>query len=141
MKKFLLLFVVFCLLISAMAVAADGTCETTPEEPKGPFKVTYEANNCLAAVPADCAEYMAGDEVTVLFEPVKYKDNLLFYGWDWDNDGIPDFGYEYNTFEMPEEDVTMKAICISPWATADPAPAPAPAPIPFPPCPCFWCCF
>ena len=137
MKKFLLLFVVFCLLFSAMAVYAD-TCATTPEEPKGPFKVTYEANDCLAAVPCDGGEYMAGADVTVLFEPVQYKDNLLFYGWDWDNDGIPDFGYKYNTFKMPEKDVTMKAICISPWATNDPAPEPEPI-IPF--CPCFFCCW
>ncbi len=133
MKKSLLLFVVFCLLFSAMAVSADNTCATTPAEPKGPFTVTYEANNCLAAVPCDGAEYMAGADVTVLFQPVQYKDNLLFYGWDWDNDGIPDFGYEYNTFKMPEKDVTLKAICISPWATNNPAPAPAPAP-------CVPCC-
>ena len=106
MKKSLLLFVVFCLLFSAMAVSAD-TCATAPAEPKGPFTVTYEANNGLAAVPCDGAEYMAGDAVTVLFDPVQYKDNLLFYGWDWDNDGIPDFGYEYNNFKMPEKNVRI----------------------------------
>ena len=147
MKKFLLLFVVFCLLFSAMAVAADNTCTTTEPEVKGPFTVTYEGNYCLAAVPTDCDEYMAGDEVTVKFDPVQYMDNLLFYGWDWDNDGIADFGYEYNTFKMPENDVTMKAICISPWPVQaaetepEPAPAPAPAPVlpPFAPCP--WFCF
>ena len=85
--------------------------EPAAEEPAG-FKVTYLENECLAEVPVDENAYAAGDEVTVLFEPVQYKDYLVFYGWDIDDDGIADFGYNYNKFAMPEEDVELKAICI-----------------------------
>ena len=77
------------------------------------YSVTYLENDCLAETPVDESTYTAGDEVTVLFEPVAYKDYLIFYGWDIDDDGIADFGYNFNKFEMPENDVELKAICIA----------------------------
>lgn len=76
------------------------------------FTVTYEGNNCLAKVPTDGNVYQPGDKVTVLFEPVEYMTGLIFTGWDWDGDGVADFGYYYNQFEMPKKDVVLKAICI-----------------------------
>ncbi len=85
--------------------------EPVAEAPAG-FKVTYLENDCLAEVPTDEKTYAAGDEVTCLFEPVAYKDYLIFYGWDIDDDGIADYGYYYDKFNMPEEDVELKAICI-----------------------------
>lgn len=85
--------------------------EEVAEEPAG-FKVVYLPNECLAEVPTDEKTYAAGEEVTVLFEPVQYKDYLIFYGWDWDDDGIADYGYYFNKFNMPEKDVELKAICI-----------------------------
>lgn len=96
-------------------VEAPAEAEET-DTADGSYTVTYLENNCLAEVPTDEATYAAGDEVTVLFEPVQYKDYLIFYGWDWDNDGFADFGYNYNTFEMPEKDVELKAICISAYS-------------------------
>ena len=120
MKKTFLLFVLLCLLVSAMAVSADGGCDTscndqacdpcTQECPK--HKVTYDTNNCLVVAPIDCCEYGYAEKVDVKFEPVQYKTGLIFYGWDWDNDGVADFGYNYNSFLMPDKDVTLKAICI-----------------------------
>jgi hypothetical protein len=76
------------------------------------YTVTYLENDCLAEVPVDDSTYAAGTEVTVKFEPVQYKDYLIFYGWDIDDDGVADFGYNYKTFEMPDKDVELKAICI-----------------------------
>ena len=93
-------------------VAEEAVAEEAAEEEAAGFTVTYNANNCLAEVPTDEAAYAAGDEVTVLFEPVQYKDYLIFYGWDIDDDGVADFGYNYDKFEMPEEDVELKAICL-----------------------------
>ncbi len=88
--------------------AADPVCE------KPGFKVTYLGNNCLAEVPADDKSYAAGETVTVLFEPVKYMDYKVFYGWDMNDDGIADFGYSYKTFAMPDKDIELKAICVAP---------------------------
>jgi len=127
MKKTFLLLIVFCLLISAMAVSANNcssstaSCDPCTEEcPK--HKVTYEANNCLVVVPTDCNEYGYAERVNVLFQPVQYKTGLIFYGWDWDYDGVADFGYNYSSFLMPDRDVTLRAICIPQYY----APAPAP---------------
>ena len=102
-KSILILALCFVMLFAVAAVSAD-------------YTVTYLENDCLAEVPTDENSYLAGDEVTVLFEPVQYKDYLIFYGWDIDDDGIADFGYNYDKFEMPEEDVELKAICIGAYA-------------------------
>ena len=127
-KSILILALCFVMLFMAAVVSAQET-EVPAEEPaveepaaeepaeeaaaaSDGFKVTYLENDCLAEVPTDEAAYAAGDEVTVLFEPVQYKDYLIFFGWDINDDGIADFGYNYNKFEMPEKDVELKAICI-----------------------------
>ena len=103
-KSILVLALCFVMLFAVAAVSAQEAAEG--------FTVTYLENDCLAEVPTDEAKYAAGDEVTVLFEPVAYKDYLIFYGWDIDDDGIADFGYNFNKFNMPEKDVELKAICI-----------------------------
>ena len=146
MKKFILILALCFMLMFAVAAVSAQEAEETPvvseetvevpaetaeetteapvetaegtEEADECFKVTYAENDCLAVVPCDNATYAAGEEVTVLFEPVQYKDYLIFYGWDWDDDGIADFGYNYNTFKMPEGDVELKAICIAPYGGA-----------------------
>ena len=122
MKKSLLLFVVFCLLFSAMAVsAADpdctscGTSKCDPCVEECKFRVRYDIGDCLAVAPIDCDEHAYAEKVCVKFEPVQYKNGLIFYGWDWDGDNIVDFGYENNSFLMPMHDVTLKAICIPQW--------------------------
>ncbi len=107
-KALVILTLVFALMVSAVAFADDAASYT----------VVYNGNDCVADVPTDENSYAAGDEVTVLFEPITYKDYLIFYGWDIDDDGIADFGYNYNTFEMPEGDVELKAICVSGYAAA-----------------------
>lgn len=111
MKRIFALVICLCLLLSVSVAYA--------QEPT--YYVNYVENDCLAAVPVDDQAYIAGQEVTVLFEPVAYKDYLIFYGWDIDNDGNADFGYNYNTFIMPENDVEMKAICIPAWGNYAPA--------------------
>ena len=116
MKKTIhVLALCFVMLLAVAAVSAQ-EAEVPAEEPVAEeaagFKVTYLENDCLAEVPTDENAYAAGDEVTVLFEPVQYKDYLIFYGWDIDDDGVADFGYNFNKFNMPEEDVELKAICI-----------------------------
>ena len=126
-KSILILALCFVLMFAVAVVSAQDTEapaeepvaeEPVAEEPAG-FKVTYLENNCLAEVPTDEKAYAAGEEVTVLFEPVKYKDYLVFYGWDWDDDGVADYGYYYDKFNMPEKDVELKAICIAPvWGAA-----------------------
>ncbi len=103
-KSILIMALCFVMLFAVAAVSAQD------------YTVTYLENDCLAAVPTDEAKYAAGDEVTVLFEPVEYKDYLIFFGWDIDDDGVADFGYNFNKFEMPEEDVELKAICIGAYA-------------------------
>ena len=100
-KSILVLALCFVMMFAVAAVSAQDF-----------YTVTYLENDCLAEVPTDDSTYAAGSEVTVLFEPVKYKDYLIFYGWDINDDGIADFGYNYKTFEMPEQDVELKAICI-----------------------------
>ena len=110
---FVMMFVVAAVSAQEAEVPADEAVaeEAVAEEAAG-FKVTYLENDCLAEVPTDENAYAAGDEVTVLFEPVQYKDYLIFYGWDINNDGVADFGYNYDKFNMPESDVELKAICI-----------------------------
>ena len=116
MKRYLIAILCICLLAAAsVASAQDG------------YKVTYVGNNCLASVPTDERTYKAGEYVSVLFDPVTYMNGLIFYGWDWNNDGVADFGYAYNTFNMPAKDVEMKAICILPYSP-EPAPHPHPGP-------------
>ena len=99
-KSILILALVFVMMFAVAAVSAQD------------YTVTYLENDCLAEVPTDSATYAAGDTVTVLFEPVAYKDYLIFFGWDIDDDGNADFGYNYKEFTMPEGDVELKAICI-----------------------------
>ncbi len=118
MKRYIFAILCICLLAAASVASA--------QEPAF-YKVTYEGNNCLASVPTDTNTYSAGTPVTVLFDPVTYMNGLIFYGWDWNNDGVADFGYAYNTFNMPAKDVTMKAICILPYSP-EPAPHPHPGP-------------
>ena len=117
MKRFI--FVILCICLLAAATAAYAQEAAT-------YKVTYYGNNYLASVPTDEKEYKAGEYVSVMFDPVTYMNGLIFYGWDWNNDGIADFGYAYNNFNMPARNVEMKAICISPYY--EPAPQPAPCP-------------
>ena len=100
-KSILVLALCFVMLFAVAAVSAQDF-----------YTVTYDGNNCLAEVPVDENTYAGGTEVTVLFEPVKYKDYLIFYGWDINDDKIADFGYNYDKFPMPDTDVTLKAICI-----------------------------
>ena len=119
MKKLIFALLCICLLVSAAVAFAEGEGYT----------VKYYRNNCLAEVPEDETVYQYGDEVEVLFEPVEYSNGLIFYGWDWNDDGIADFGYNYRYFEMPKKDVKLKAICISPYYAA---------PDPCPNC-CWWC--
>lgn len=119
MKRFIFAILCICLLAAASVASA--------QEAAG-YKVTYLGNNCLASVPTDENTYKAGETVTVMFDPVTYMNGLIFYGWDWNNDGVADFGYAYNSFSMPSKDVEMKAICISPYSAPAPAPCPAPRP-------------
>ena len=125
MKKSILILALCFVLMFAVAVVSAQDTEAPAEEPVAEepaaegFKVTYLENDCLAEVPTDEKAYAAGEEVTVLFEPVQYKDYLIFYGWDWDDDGVADYGYYYDKFNMPEKDVELKAICIAPvWGAA-----------------------
>ncbi len=137
-KSILILALCFVLMFAVAAVSAQEGTEPAPaeetlteepvaeeaeksaEEPAG-FTVTYLENDCLAEVPTDETAYAAGDEVTVKFEPVQYKDYLIFYGWDIDDDGWADFGYNFDKFTMPEENVELKAICIGvSWGKACP---------------------
>ncbi|MBR6091052.1 MAG: hypothetical protein IKP86_14030 [Anaerolineaceae bacterium] len=123
MKRYIILILCICLLAIASAASA--------QNPEG-YKVTYIGNNCLASVPTDERVYQAGEYVTVMFDPVTYMNGLIFYGWDWNNDGVADFGYAYNNFNMPARDVEMKAICITPYSGPQ-----APAA----PCGGYWGCW
>lgn len=135
MKKIIFALLCVCLLAAATTVFAGGETEG--------YTVKYYHNNCLAEVPEDDTVYQYGDEVEVLFEPVEYMNGLIFYGWDWNDDGIADFGYSWRYFDMPKKDVKLKAICITPYyGPSEPvcpcpgccAPAPHPHhPFPFPP--------
>ena len=121
MKKIIFVLLCVCLLAAASAVFAEGETEG--------YTVKYYHNNCLAEVPEDETVYQYGDEVEVLFEPVEYMNGLIFYGWDWNDDGIADFGYSYRYFNMPKKDVKLKAICITPYyGPSEPV------------CPCPGCC-
>ncbi len=105
-KALVMLTLIFALMVSAVAFAQDDAS----------YSVVYNANDCVAEVPTDGNSYAAGDEVTVLFEPIAYKDYLVFYGWDINDDGIADFGYNYKTFTMPAENVELKAVCLTAYA-------------------------
>ena len=125
MKKSILILALCFVLMFAVAAVSAQDAEVPAEEPVAEettgFKVTYLENDCLAEVPVDENVYAAGDEVTVLFEPVQYKDYLVFYGWDIYDDGWADFGFNFDKFEMPEEDVELKAICIAvSWGSSCP---------------------
>ena len=130
MKKSILVLALCFVMLFAVAAVSAQEAEVPAEEPVAEeavaeeaagFKVTYLENDCLAEVPTDENAYAAGDEVTVLFEPVQYKDYLVFYGWDIDDDGWADFGYNFDKFTMPEEDVELKAICIGvSWGSSCP---------------------
>ena len=130
MKKSILVLALCFVMLFAVAAVSAQEAEVPAEEPVAEeavaeeaagFKVTYLENDCLAEVPTDENAYAAGDEVTVLFEPVQYKDYLIFYGWDIDDDGVADFGYNFNKFNMPENDVELKAICIGvSWGSSCP---------------------
>ncbi len=125
MKRIIFALLCVCLLAMAASVYAGG-------DPEG-YSVKYYKNNCLAEVPEDETLYQYGDEVEVLFEPVEYMNGLIFYGWDWNDDGIADFGYSYRNFTMPKKDVKMKAICITPYyGNPQPAPHPWYGPVPMP---------
>lgn len=113
MKRLLFAILCICLLAAASVASAQDNQW---------YQVTYVGNNCLASVPTDDNQYTAGVNVTVKFDPVTYMDGLIFYGWDWNNDGVADFGYAYNNFTMPAKDVEMKAICISSYSYAPAAP-------------------
>jgi len=126
-KSILILALCFVLMFAVAAVSAQDVEEPVAEESvveepvaeepaaEG-FKVTYLENNCLAEVPTDENTYAAGDDVEVLFEPVQYKDYLIFHGWDINDDGVADFGYNFKNFVMPEKDVELKAICLGGYA-------------------------
>ena len=111
MKKSFLVFLLCFVLMFAVAAVSAQDAEPVEEAVDG-FKVTYLENDCLAEVPVDEKMYAAGDEVTALFEPVAYKDYLIFFGWDVDGDGVADLGYNFDKFIMPEKDAELKAICI-----------------------------
>ena len=113
MKRLLIAILCICLLAAATVASA--------QDDKF-YQVTYVGNNCLASVPTDENQYKAGTNVSVKFDPVTYKDGLIFYGWDWNNDGVADFGYAYNNFTMPAKDVEMKAICIGAYSYAPATP-------------------
>lgn len=98
--------------VAEEAVVEEAVAEEPVAEETAGFKVIYLENDCLAAVPTDENVYAAGDEVTALFEPVTYRDYLIFFGWDLDDDGVADLGYDFNKFEMPEGDIELKAICL-----------------------------
>ena len=127
MKRLIFAILCICLLAAASVASAQEA-----------YTVTYLGNNCLASVPTDEGSYKAGDTVTVLFDPVTYMNGLIFYGWDWNNDGVADFGYAYNTFSMPSKNVEMKAICIAPYSAPAPAPHYHPYPHPWWPAPRPW---
>ena len=110
MKKYVLILALF---FGSLFITAT----VSAQETQG-YTITYLKNDCLAEVPTDEKAYAAGEEVTVLFEPVQYKDYLIFFGWDINNDGIADFGYNYNKFVMPEKDIELQAICIAAWGTS-----------------------
>ncbi len=95
----------------ALWIKTADPAPTAAPKPRTCFKVTYAGNNCLAGVPIDNKCYELGDLVTILFEPVEYMNGLIFSGWDMDDDGNADFGYNYPTFAMPNRDVTLKAVC------------------------------
>lgn len=140
-RSVLFLLIVVILLVSAVSVGAQNcpapdclpqNCPCNPvnspcpQVPAGPFCVIYHTNNCLRSAPIDGKGYYYGDTVKVLFEPVLYKDNVWFYGWSHTPNGYANYGYNYDTFQMPAQNVDLYAICI-PVYYAPAAPAEPPA--------------
>ncbi len=117
MKKYSVVILAFVLVLLML-------CSAVQAEDAATYKVTYHENNCLASVPTDEKVYKEGDTVTTLFEPVTYKDYLTFYGWSFTENGQAQFGYSYNTFTMPANDINLYAICISGNSYSKPAPRP-----------------
>ena len=128
MKKIVVIlsFVIIFGMVSAAPVFAQN-CEncknckncdnlTNPcQKDLGTYCVTYHENNCLNAVPIDTKGYRYGETVTVLFEPVLYKDGLIFYGWSHTPNGYANYGYAYDQFVMPAKNIDLYAICIVPY--------------------------
>ncbi|GAP41507.1 InlB B-repeat-containing protein [Flexilinea flocculi] len=132
MKKNFVVFLVLVVLFSTSFAASaedcscpcqQGTvsvencesCSNPCSKELGTYCVTYHPNNCLLSVPVDQNAYHYGDTVTVLFDPVLYKDGLIFYGWSHTPNGNANYGYAYNQFMMPAQNVDLYAICITPY--------------------------
>jgi len=119
MKKFRFVFIFIFILIFGTSIAVFAqdcnNCANPCAKDLGTYCVTYHENNCLRAVPIDQNGYKYGDTVTVLFEPVLYKDGLIFYGWSHSPNGYANYGYAYNQFIMPAQNVDLYAICIVPY--------------------------
>lgn len=93
-------------------VCEQKTCGDT----SGKYCVRYHTNNCLESGPVDTRTYSYGETVTVLFDPVIYKANgTIFHGWSHYPYGPAQYGYAYNQFRMPNRDVDLYAICITPY--------------------------
>jgi len=109
---------------AGIAVSTEGCndCSNPCAKGLGAYCVTYHANNCLMTVPIDQNLYHYGDTVTVLFDPVLYKDGLIFYGWSHTPNGYANYGYAYNQFRMPAQNVDLYAICITPYYGPQPNP-------------------
>lgn len=109
MKKKLSISIILALLVLVSIVIVSSA---QASEGIKPVTVTYHENNCLAKVPEDKQSYFPGDTVTVVFDPVEYTDNQIFYGWSFSPSGPAQFGYTYYTFSIPEKNVDLYAICI-----------------------------
>ena len=129
MKKQLIVLTLVLLLLLGITsmVTAQNCCPGAPVDNPcykelGTYCVTYHENNCLRAVPIDQKGYQYGDKVKVLFEPVIYRDGLIFYGWSHTRNGYANYGYNYDSFLMPAENVDLYAICILPYYEEPEAP-------------------
>ena len=139
MKKFRFVFIFIFILIFGKSIAVFAqdcnNCANPCAKDLGTYCVTYHENNCLRAVPIDQNGYKYGDTVTVLFEPVLYKDGLIFYGWSHSPNGYANYGYAYNQFIMPAQNVDLYAICIVPYyGPQQPHHPHHPCPPCYPPC-------
>ncbi len=116
-KRILVVCLAFVMLLGIAATVSAQGCEADSPCCKelGTYCVTYHENNCLNAVPVDQKGYKYGDTVKVLFEPVLYKNGLYFYGWSHTPFGYANYGYNYDTFKMPAQNVDLYAVCIAPW--------------------------
>lgn len=100
-----------------IVIGADGSyVQKTCGDTSGRYCVRYHTNNCLESGPIDTRTYGYGETVTVLFDPVIYKANgTIFHGWSHYPYGPAQYGYAYNQFRMPNRDVDLYAICITPY--------------------------